>query len=366
MEAGKMFSARSHGGADGEGVPLHDFSTNSNACGPCPQALLAVQQADASVYPDSGYTGLRAQLAAFHGVPVQRVLLAGSASEFIFRVSSLAAQRSGAAVWLPPYSYGDYAQAARAWKLPVVAEPAQAQLRWACDPSSPLGTAQSGLEELAPTFGTDVSSLPPEGAELVRGGPSLRSLPDKAALCVLDRAYEPLRLGKAPDWRAEVLQQFWQLWTPNKALGLTGVRAAYVVAPLGAEDRVAQLESLAPSWPVGAHGVAMLQAWTLPTVQSWLADCLPVLGEWKARQIALCEVLGWRCLPSEANFFCAQPALPKGTSLQEALAQLRRHGIKLRDTTSFGLPGHVRLGVMAPAAQDALHNAWQHIIKKAA
>lgn len=335
MEAGKMFSARSHGGADGEGVPLHDFSTNSNACGPCPQALLAVQQADASVYPDAGYTGLRVQLAAFHGVPVQQVLLAGSASEFIFRVTSLAAQRAGAAVWLPPYSYGDYVQAARAWKLPVVAEPAQAQLRWACDPSSPLGTAQA-LDQLA----------------------------DSSVLCVLDRAYEPLRLGEAPAWRADVLQQFWQLWTPNKALGLTGVRAAYVVAPPGSEDLVAQLESLAPSWPVGAHGVAMLQAWTLPAVQAWLAGCLPRLREWKARQIALCEALGWRCLPSEANFFCAQPALPKGTSLQEALVQLRRHGIKLRDTASFGLPGHVRLGVMPPAAQDALHNAWQQLFKK--
>lgn len=331
-----MFPLRSHGGADDEGVPLHDFSTNSNACGPCPQALLAVQQADASVYPDSGYADLRAQLAAFHGVPVQQVLLAGSASEFIFRVTSMAAQRTGAAVWLPPYSYGDYAQAALAWKLPVVAEPAQAQLCWACDPSSPLGTAQAALEELV----------------------------DAAALCVLDRAYEPLRLGEAPDRRAGVLQQFWQLWTPNKALGLTGVRAAYVVAPPGAEDLVAQLESLAPSWPVGAHGVAMLQAWTSPAVQTWLADCLPVLREWKTRQIALCETLSWRCLPSEANFFCAQPALPKGTSLQEALVQLRRYGIKLRDTTSFGLPGHVRLGVMPPAAQDALHNAWQQLFKK--
>ncbi|MFT5034589.1 MAG: histidinol-phosphate aminotransferase, partial [Litorivivens sp.] len=29
-------------------------------------------------------------------------------------------------------------------------------------------------------------------------------------------------------------------------------------------------------------------------------------------------------------------------------------GIKLRDTTSFGLLGHVRLGVLPPDAQEAL------------
>ena len=75
----------------------------------------------------------------------------------------------------------------------------------------------------------------------------------------------------------------------------------------------------------------------------------------------MCESLGWRCLPSEANFFCAQPALPEGLSLQQALAALRAQGIKLRDTTSFGLPGHVRISVQPPAVQDALHNAWQQL-----
>ena len=40
---------------------------------------------------------------------------------------------------------------------------------------SPLARIRMGLELLAPTLGTDVSSLPPGGAELARGGPSLRS-----------------------------------------------------------------------------------------------------------------------------------------------------------------------------------------------
>jgi histidinol-phosphate aminotransferase len=45
------------------------------------------------------------------------------------------------------------------------------------------------------------------------------------------------------------------------------------------------------------------------------------------------------------------------------LASLRNHGIKLRDTTSFGLPGQVRVSVQPPDAQDALRNAWQIINK---
>ncbi|MEO6018075.1 MAG: aminotransferase class I/II-fold pyridoxal phosphate-dependent enzyme [Polaromonas sp.] len=332
---------RVHGGPDAEGVPLFDFSTNSNACGPCPTALAAVRQADATHYPDAGYTLLRAQLAAFHGVDSNRVLLAASASEFIFRITALvalSADEERRSVWLPPHSYGDYAEAARAHRLPLTAQAGGAQLLWACEPSSPQGSAHPGLDELV------------EGLHA-------------KAMLVLDRAYEPLRLACAPTLGKEQLDKTWQLWTPNKALGLTGVRAAYAIAPLNAEVEMAAMERLCPSWPLGAHGVAMLQAWVSEAAQSWLAGSLATLQEWKARQIALCQSMGWHCLPSDANFFCTQPALPQGVSLPQALVVLRNQGIKLRDTTSFGLPGHVRINVQPPAVQDALHNAWQQSMK---
>ena len=316
-------SPRIHGGPDALGVPRFDFSTNSNACGPCPIAVSAVQQADATRYPDASYAALRAKLAQFHGVAAWRVVLAGSASEFIFRITACVAQRgmlSGKpTVCLPPHCYGDYAQAAQAWGLAVTPQAKSAQLVWACEPSSPLGGAHVGW----PVWPID-------------------------APLVLDRAYEPLRLSGQPSLTDDQLAQVWQLWTPNKALGLTGVRAAYAIAPLGAEETVTALDRLCPSWPVGAHGVAMLQTWVQPDVQAWLASSLFTLRDWKARQIKLLQTLGWHCLPSEANFFCARPA--PGCDL----AALRAAGIKLRDTTSFGLPGHVRLGVLPPDAQEAL------------
>ena len=340
-------TARIHGGTDALGVPRFDFSTNSNACGPCPIALAAVQQADARHYPDASYAALRQQLAAFHGVEVQRVLLAGSASEFIFRITACVAQQGGRdgerlgkpRVFLPPHSYGDYAQAAQAWGLDVATTPDTAQLVWACEPSSPLGGAHAAW----PTW--------PLSAPLV-----------------LDRAYEPLRLTGAPTLTNAQLAQVWQLWTPNKALGLTGVRAAYVIAPLGAQVRVAAMERLCPSWPVGAHGVAMLQAWVQPEVQAWLGTSLHTLRGWKVRQINWLERLGWTCLPSDTPFFCARPfgadgAMPQA-ELQDNLKHLRAADIKLRDATSFGLPSHVRVSVQPPAAQDALKMAWQAIVAK--
>ena len=339
MTEDSSFPERIHGGPDQQGTPLHDFSTNSNGCGPCPDVLAAVTQADATQYPDASYTALRQQLATFHGVAVQRIVLAASASEFIFRITAWVARQGGKTVNVPPHSYGDYAQAANAHRLTLTNRPERAALRWACDPSSPLGSAHEGLQAL-----TD----------------------SPAAITVLDRAYEPLRLSGALALDTAQLQTVWQLYTPNKALGLTGVRAAYAIAPIGSELHVAALEQLCASWPVGAHGVAMLHAWTRPGVQTWLAGSLATLREWKAQQIAVCESMGWRCLPSHANFLCALPALPTTMTLQQALGALRAQGVKLRDTASFGLPGHVRISVQPPAAQADLRQAWIKFSRKTA
>ncbi|QBK05350.1 aminotransferase class I/II-fold pyridoxal phosphate-dependent enzyme [Hylemonella gracilis] len=329
-----------HGGPDALGVPRFDFSTNANACGPCPQALAAVLQADAAHYPDPSYLALRSRLAEFHGVAPARVLLAASASEFIHRVSAWVAQRGARSVCLPAHSYRDYAAAAQAWGLRSVPSPRDAGLSWACEPSSPLGQAQ----------------------------PELHAWVHDAPLCVLDRAYEPLRLEGVASLRESELDQVWQLWSPNKALGLTGVRAAYVIAPLQADPAdpasapsVAQLEALCSSWPLGAHGVALLQAWTTAEAQAWVRASLLTLQTWKTRQIGLCTALGWRCAPSLANFFCADTGL-SAAALAQALRALRARGIKLRDAASFGLPGWVRLGVLAPEAQDALREAWLELL----
>ncbi|MBK7314320.1 aminotransferase class I/II-fold pyridoxal phosphate-dependent enzyme [Candidatus Aalborgicola defluviihabitans] len=331
-----------HGGPDAQGVPRFDFSTNSNACGPCPQALAAVQQADATRYPDPAYALLRQALAAFHGVNPERVLLAASASECIHRISALVARQGGRGVRLPAHHYGDYAHAAQVWGLQPVQSPQQAALLWACEPSSPLGQADAGLSD------------------------SVQALQPNQTL-VLDCAYAPLRLGGEPSLSASQRDQVWQLFTPNKALGLTGVRAAYVIAPYVALTRatgqmssnVSAFSALSSSWPVGAHGVALLQAWVQPNVQQWLCDSLQVLRGWKARQMNLLQSLGWVCQPSDANFFCAKPVLSDGVGISQWLADLRGQGIKLRDATSFGLPGWVRLGVLEPAAQDALAQALQ-------
>ena len=323
---------RRHGGPDASGPVPFDFSTNGNACGPNPQALAAVREADASRYPDPQYQALREALAVRHGVAAGRIVPCASGSEAIQRLTARAVQRGVRRVLVPEHAYGDYRHAAAAWGLQVSSpEPAgegadAPALAWLCDPSSPLG----------------------QPARPQRLNPS--------AMLVIDRAYAPLRLAGVDPWTAEALAAHgaWQLFTPNKALGLTGVRAAYLVAPAGGEDEAAALDRLAASWCIGSHGLAMLLAWCRPEVEGWLAESRQILSGWKAAQVAACESLGWRCEPSDANFFVAR--LPPDAPA-DLPAKLLGQGIRLRDSASFGLPGRVRLGVLPPPAHQALIEA---------
>lgn len=326
-----------HGGPDALGVAPHDFSTNGNACGPCPEVVDALRRVDAAHYPDPHYTALREQLANFHGVAVSRIVVAASASEFISRITAAVAQsRPGSAVALPMLSYGDYARAARAWNMPVVRGVHIGEavgLAWHCDPSSPLGqsAADADVIDLGHAF-------------------------NPSTVQVVDLAYTPLRLDGSSIRGHAWFDSVWQMWTPNKALGLTGVRAAYAIAPVDATGLVARLEALAPSWPIGSHGVTLLECWAGETVQSWLDSTLDVLRQWRDAQRSTCSEMGWPSLPSACNFFVAAPPVESVAALCKAL---REHGVKLRDTASFGLPSHVRLAVLPPESQAALRSAWE-------
>ena len=164
--------------------------------------------------------------------------------------------------------------------------------------------------------------------------------------CVIDSAYEPLRLQGGA---SVVPPSCWQLHCPNKALGLTGVRAAYLIAPTAAEAHAVQV--LAASWVLSAEGVAMLMRWHDEATQAWLASCREQLRLWTAEQRAMLAAMGWQQSATATPFWLARP--------MQDLSGLRALGIKLRDAASFGLPGFVRISALPPASQQALLKALQ-------
>jgi histidinol-phosphate aminotransferase len=317
---------RLHGGPDADGALPWDFSTCSNAAGPCPMALSAVRAADPTHYPDPTYTSLRERLAALHGVASERLIVAASASEFIQRITAVAARLGVQHVLVPPHAYGDYAAAAKACKLQVTSDglpSSRPSLRWIAEPSSPCGQDAAPFDDGLPT--------------------------------VLDAVYAPLRLAGSGAWCAEDRDRAFVLMSPNKALGMVGVRGAYAIAPHDARYELtawrSALASAEPSWPLGAHAVAMLTAWCDDAVQRWVGQSLQTLGEWKRRLAAVLIERGFEVQPSVTPFMLVRPPRPLAAS------RLRRHGVAIRDAASFGLPGCWRLSAQPPAALQALAQA---------
>ncbi|GAA6141282.1 histidinol-phosphate transaminase [Hydrogenophaga sp. 5NK40-0174] len=282
----------------------------------------ALKNLDARAYPDPASARVRHALADLHGVAYERIVVAASGSEAIARITAWVARDGGQSFWAPAHAYGDYRHFSNQWHLTEVEHPEDAELVWWCDPASPTGEMERGRQALS------------------------ASLPGRVS--VLDCAYAPLRLDGEPVPSAQ-MDKVWQLWSPNKALGQTGVRGAYVIAPEGAEAMAERLSALAPSWPLGVHGEAMLLQWTRPEVQAWVEASKATLRDWRELLLQHLNMAGWTCLPTNTHFLCAMPLRPvNGESAAMA-------GFRLRDATSFGLPGYWRLSAQPEEAVTALY-----------
>ena len=339
-----------HGGPDGLQPIACDFSTNANPLGPPPSLVRALAEADRARYPDPSYEALRAALGAWHGVPPPHVVPTAGTSEGIRRLTLAARLQGVARVWVPRPGYGDYAAAAQALQMRVdhydTAEDllnilqgrSQPALVWICEPCNPTG------DSLPPDFWREAGSR----------------IDSFDGVIALDRAYEALRLVGSDPVPEAFAARTWQCMSPNKSLGLTGIRAGYLLAPVdGASDVRAHVETLAASWVLSAEGVALLGALHQPATLSWLSDSRATLANWEVLQRNALGSLGWRQRSSVVPFWLARPSDERDAeALPRRLRQLRDRGVKVRDATSFGMSGWVRVSVQPPASQRALIEAW--------
>jgi histidinol-phosphate aminotransferase len=309
-----------HGGTDGGPPARFDFSSNANALGPAPALLDLLRAVDPTDYPDPAYTQVRDVLAAWHARDPGEVVVGAGACELIHR----AVRTAGGPVVVREPTFGEYRYAAEVAGVP---------LRRAHDAAT--------FERMLPGAALAVLCLPnsPDGRidDVDRAAAAAT-----AAGCrlLLDLAYHPLSQVRPPPPSGT-----WQLWAPNKAHGLTGIRAAYLVAPA---DDAARL-SRAPSWVLSAHGAAFLTALPTPAARQWVVETRETLWGWRDRLVERLGAAGVAVTAGTANFVLAHV-----TDAAATTAELRRAGIRVRDATSFGLPHAVRLSAQPPRAQDAL------------
>lgn len=313
-----------HGSTDSLPDPRYDFSSNANALGPCPSVLAAIRAADVSRYPDPRYTRLRERLAAWHGTTPERIVVGAGASELIVR---LVRHFNRTVLQLAP-TFSEYGRGAGIARKRVVsasspkaflrAQKRQPSLAFLCCPNNPTGDIWD--------------------AELVacaaRQGP-----------VVVDLAYASL-CGSARAAQIEAAAaRAWRLYSPNKALGLTGVRGAYLIAPRAPRRLVDE----APSWVIGRDAVAMLEACNEPPARKWLAESIPRLWQWREQLADGLRRLRREVRESPATFLLAEVGNARLTA-----GRLRAAGIRVRDASSFGLERWIRVSAQPASAREAL------------
>jgi histidinol-phosphate aminotransferase len=165
----------------------------------------------------------------------------------------------------------------------------------------------------------------------------------QAQIVIVDEAYGPF-LAEPATW--PLYPNVIRVQSPGKAHGLLGLRLAYALAR---PALAAHLDNLQPAWAIPGPVAEVLAE--LPG-QTWFLQ--ETLGQVRAWAAELAEALDAR--PTGLHFFSISVNDAPGL----AVALLNR-GIRLRDCTSFGLPGRLRIAAQRPEQNHQLVQIWQDV-----
>jgi len=334
-----------HGAAPPWAVGALDFSASANPLGPSPRVAAAARAAALERYPERESATLRAALAARLGLPADRVVVGNGSADLVWLLGLCFLQRGDVALVIGP-TFAEYARAARLAGARVVEVAARAEDDFQPDwdvVRRAIDAARPRLVFLCnPNNPTGVYCGRAEVAALLTVAPGL---------LVLDEAYVPF-VGDAWDARSLLADpRLVVVRSLTKDHALAGLRLGYALA---APEVAHALEWARPPWSVNA--AAQAAGCAALDEDEHVARGRALAAEAKAFLAAELGALGWRALPSAANFLL----LEVGDAAAVTRA-LRAAGIYVRDCTSFGLPRHVRIAARPLAECGALVQAARRI-----
>jgi histidinol-phosphate aminotransferase len=305
-----------------------DFSVSTNPLGPSPVALAAARAADPGRYPDRGCLALRRALAADLAVDPDCILVANGSAELIWLLA-LAYLRPGDSAFILEPTFGEYRAASRLLGADVS--------EWRASPGDhfriDVDAVVDALHRFAPRLAFFCNPNNPTGAWLTQ--PELRLLLDALSdgLLVVDEAYLDLAGRDSPARPLLERDNLVVVRSMTKDYGLPGLRLGYALA---APSGIRALAAAQPPWSVNAAAQAAGLAALADSAH--VAAGRRAAAEARAYLTPRLEALGYRCLPSVANFWLVE--VGDATALRRRLLE---RGILVRDCTSFGLPGFIRL-----------------------
>ena len=305
-----------------------DFSSNINPYGPPPGVREALSNIDISKYPDRDSTVLREALAELHGIDIDQVTVGNGSAELIWLIAFSFLEKGDKVGILGP-TFGEYERCVHLmggyvkWitsevenhfisdvqHIHDVIKSFQPRYFFICNPNNPTGTVldHEDIRELAYTY-SNIGFI-------------------------IDEAYLPF----VPELTSSIslkLPNVLILRSMTKDFSLAGLRLGYVMGP---KESVAKIAQVLPAWNVNSYaqaaGVASLAQ------KEFVAKSNAKLKEGKLSLVTALGERGFSIFPSKTPYFL----MDVGDAASFRLQLLQEHCIQVRDCTSFGLPGMVRI-----------------------
>jgi histidinol-phosphate aminotransferase len=306
-----------------------DFSVNINTFGPPPGVREAVAAAAVERYPDAEATGLRRLLAARLGVNADNLLAGNGATELIRLVAQCYTGPGDTAI-IPQPAFGEYEVACRLAGAKVLKPWGREEAGFLPDVTALVDMVkreQPSILFLGNPANPAGSYLDERAIETVLDA-------DPCCLVVLDEAFISFVEAAWPSPRLVRYPNLVLLRSMTKDYSLAGLRLGYTVA---SAPVTAVLRRVCPPWNVNT---AALAAGETALVQDrFLKNSMRKIREIRNRLAAGLSGMGLNPVPSPAPFIMVNVGDADG--VRHSLLQ---QGILVRDCTSFGLPGHIRLG----------------------
>lgn len=323
----------------GHSAPLK-LSSNENPFGAPPSAVSAIAEAAtmAHRYPSTDHGPLRAAVAAVHGLDADRIIC-GVGSDEIITFLCQAFAGPGDEVLYPEHGFGMYRiSALAAGASPVTAPETDrtvdidailaavtpcTRIIFIANPANPTGTM------LPIDAFSDMADRLPKGCLLVIDGAYAEYVEDYDGGARLVEGRDNVVMTR----------------TFSKVYGLGGIRVGYGYGPREIIDVLNRIRG-----PFNLSTVALAGAEAAVRDANWIARCLRVNTDERARLTGGLRQLGIACDDSYANFVLARFADEREADAADA--HLKEQGIIVRAPKSYGLPHCLRITVGRPQDND--------------
>jgi histidinol-phosphate/aromatic aminotransferase/cobyric acid decarboxylase-like protein len=336
-----------HGGPTGDERArkraILDFSVCTNPYGPAPCVRDAIARAEIDRYPDPTSSAARTAIGSCIREPIQHVIVGAGAAELI-HAACLAFVRSGDRVVVPPHAFAEYERAA------VIAGAHVPRPQSRSIPVSGLASEMASMvTRLRPRLTFVCVPESPSGRSWTIGDVQIvaDACERTGSLLVLDQSYDAFATRPLGSPALRGHPAVLHIRSLTKEHALPGTRVAFGVASSSICDAVNRVRV---PWSVSAHAQAATLACMTAEANAHASETVSLVRGHSHDLATFLRTRGWNVHPSDTHYFLLD--VGNATEFRDGL--MARHGIRVRDATSFGFPHSIRVAPGTPERNAVL------------